>query len=273
MRAPFEIDAGQAWGDHLGAGVRVAVVDSGIEADHPELAGAVHGGVEVQMTGENEAEVMPVEQVVDDYGHGTACAGIIHRLAPDAELYSIKVLGASCSGRGEAFLRGLEWAIDNQMDVVNLSLGTTNRRLMADFYKLVDQAYYAHCILVAAANNVPPPSIPSIMSSLVSVDCGDFADHENFAFKPGELIEMVAHGTNVNAPWLGGTYRRVTGTSFATPRLTGLIARLRGRYPLMPLFQVKTVLCSLARHSTPKHRRTHERGARGLRAFRATSYA
>ena len=96
-----------AWGDATGRGVRVAVVDSGIEADHPALGGMVRGHVSVV---EQQGEISYDDSPHDDaFGHGTACAGIIHGLAPQARIVSVKVLGSGLSGKAAAFLRGLSW--------------------------------------------------------------------------------------------------------------------------------------------------------------------
>ena len=254
-----------AWGGSRGAGVRVGIVDSGIEEGHAAIEGAVAGGIQVIM-GPDGPVIEQVSSVRDDFGHGTACAGIIHRIAPEAKLYSIKVLGEYLSGKGEAFLAGLRWAIDNGMDVVNLSLGTTNRRFAEGFYELVDRAYWAGCLLVAAANNVEPPSIPSIFSSLIAVGGRAFDDPLKFTFHASRLIELDAHGIDVTCPWLDGTYRRVTGTSFATPHVTGLVARIRSKHPSLTPFQVKTVLCAIGRRNFEQV--AHRARAGGSRAIR-----
>ena len=98
-----------AWGGSTGRGVRVAVVDSGIDADHPALGGMVRGAVAVvEKDGQCSYEAGPHG---DAFGHGTACAGIIHSIAPEAELYSVKVLGATLSGTGGMFAAGLRWVL------------------------------------------------------------------------------------------------------------------------------------------------------------------
>src|SRR2546426_3045971 len=160
-----------AWAGSTGAGVKVAVIDSGIDAEHP----AVGGRVEYVSVGEEIGEIVfDVEPHGDEFGHGTACAGIIRGLAPDCSLYSIKVLGPRLRGRGAVFTASLRWAIDNGMDVCNLSLGTTKREFFASLHELVDEAYFRNVVLVAAANNMPMPSYPSLYSSLISV-----ASHSN----------------------------------------------------------------------------------------------
>ena len=114
-----------AWGGSTGKGVKVGVIDSGIDAAHPAVGGVVNGYVAISEG--PEGMVYNTEPHADVCGHGTACAGIIRSMAPDCELYSIKVLGAGLVGRGMVFAAGLRWAIENGMNVCNLSMGTTKK--------------------------------------------------------------------------------------------------------------------------------------------------
>jgi len=98
-----EITPEWAWGGSTGTGVKVAVIDSGIDADHPAVGGRVSGYVAI--TDGPLGLLHDTEPHEDAYGHGTACAGIIRSLAPGCELYSVKVLGARLSGRGTTFPR------------------------------------------------------------------------------------------------------------------------------------------------------------------------
>lgn len=148
------------WEGRTGRGVRVAIVDSGIDTEHPDLQGKVKESVEI-VTEDGRLEFRPSTSG-DQAGHGTACAGIITSLAPDVDLYSVKVLGPQGSGSGEMFLVGLDYAIKQKFHVINLSLGTTKREYFAPVHDLLDRAYQAGCIIVAAANNLPYPSYPSI---------------------------------------------------------------------------------------------------------------
>ena len=95
---------------------------------------------------------------MDVVGHGTACAGIIHELAPEAEFLSVRVLGPDNRGKGAAFAAGLEWAIEQGASVVNLSLSSKSEAMFAVFHDLADAAYFANVLLVWAANNVPGPA-------------------------------------------------------------------------------------------------------------------
>lgn len=233
------------WRSSTGKDIRVAIVDSGIDATHPDLMGRVMGSVEARV--DNKRIVFDPSSSGDSAGHGTACAGIIARIAPEAQLFSIKVLGSAGLGDGQAFLAGLEYAIKQKFEVINLSLGTTKPQFFSPLHDLLDRAYQAGCIVVAAANNLPHPSFPSVFSSsLISVVKSSETDPLNFGFQFGEVIELTAPGVNVRTAWLDGGYRTLTGNSFACPHVVGVIALLLEKHPEMTPFQVKSALYAIA---------------------------
>jgi subtilisin family serine protease len=235
-----------SWKRCTGRGVRVAVVDSGIDTEHPDLKGKVRESVEAVT--EDGKVVFKPSTTGDQAGHGTACAGIIGSVAPDAELYSVKVLGPNASGSGEMFLVGLDYAIKQKFQVINLSLGTTKRDFFGPLHDLLDRAYHAGCIVVAAANNLPYPSYPSIFSSsVVSVIKRAGGDPFNFGYRYGKIIELVAPGVEIKTTWPGGGYRQLTGNSFACPYVVGIISLLMEAYPNLTPFQVKTILYAVAK--------------------------
>jgi subtilisin family serine protease len=232
------------WGDGTGAGVRVGIIDSGVDNDHPAIAGAVKGWVEpYEADGKLQFRTTPHQ---DSSGHGTACAGIVLSLAPQVELYSIKVLGGTLSGTGALFAAGLHWAIENGMQVVNLSLGTTKRDFYPILHELADTAYFRRVVLVAAANNLPVPSFPSLYASVISVASQEDPDPLHFCYNPAPPVEFSAPGIDVQVAWSGGSYVRSTGNSFAAPHIAGLVARLVGHQPHLTPFQVKTILRAAA---------------------------
>jgi len=233
------------WRECTGKGVRVAVVDSGIDTEHPDLKGKVRESVEAVL--EEGKIVFKPSTSGDQAGHGTACAGIITSVAPDVELDSVKVLGPNASGSGEMFLVGLDYAIKQKFQVINLSLGTTKREYFGPIHDLLDRAYHSGCIIVAAANNLPYPSYPSIFSSsVVSVVKRAGGDPFNFGYRYGHVIEMVAPGVEVKTTWPGGGYRNLTGNSFACPYMVGIVALLLEAHPNLTPFQVKTILYTIA---------------------------
>jgi len=234
-----------------GRGVRVAVVDSGIDTEHPDLKGKIKGSVEA-FAEEGHINFRPSTSG-DQAGHGTACAGIITSVAPDVDLYSVKVLGPNASGSGDMFLVGLDYAIKEKFKVINLSLGTTKRDYFAPLHDLLDRAYQSGCIVVAAANNLPYPSYPSIFSSgLISVIKRTGGNPFNFGYRYGQVIELVAPGVEVKTTWPGGGYRQLTGNSFACPYVVGIVALMLEAYPELTPFQVKSVLYTIARRNQEK---------------------
>ena len=242
----FQID--EDWRTASGRGVSVAIVDSGIDTDHPDLKGKIASSVKARL--DDKRVVFEPSDEGDSACHGTACAGIISRIAPDAELHSVKVLGAGGLGDGQAFLAGLEYAVNQGYRVINLSLGTTKPQFFAPLHDLLDRAYQAGCVVVAAANNLPQPSFPSVFSSsLISVIKSTETDPLRFGFHFGEVIELTAPGVNIRTAWPNGGYRNLTGNSFACPHIVGVIARLLERHPGLTPFQVKSALYAIAREN------------------------
>jgi len=235
-----------------GQGVRVAIIDSGVDAAHPDLAARVGRSVEVRL-GTGGPSVVGSDPV-DPAGHGTACADIVGRLAPECEIWNVRALGPDCRGSSRALLAALEWAVREGAEVINLSLGTRDARMSDPLRALIDAAYRKSLLVVAAASNVPGvASYPSMFSSLVCVDAAYFEDPEQFYFRFGdtsEVAEIQAPGVYVDAAWPGGGRKMVTGTSFATPHVSGHIARIVSANPGIRPFQVKTLLFTMGeRHA------------------------
>lgn len=233
-----------AWGGSTGKGVKVAVIDSGIEASHPAVGGHVEGFLAI--TEGPDGLVYDTQPHDDAYGHGTACAGIIRGLAPECELYSVRVLGPTLTGRGIVFAAGLRWAIQNSMNVCNLSLGTTSKEFFGLLHELADMACFRNVMLVTAANNLPIPSFPSMYASVFSVAAHDRSDLGCFYYNPQPPVEFGAPGIDLRVAWRGGRWITATGNSFAAPYITGIVARILGKHSALTAFQMKAVLHALA---------------------------
>lgn len=240
-----------AWGGSEGEGVKVAVVDSGVDASHPDV-GTVDGYVAIT-EGDDLRFVYDTAPHDDAFGHGTACAGIIRSLAPRCELYSVKVLGGANKGKGRVFAAGIRWAIDNGMHVCNLSLGTTKRDCFSIFHELADEAYFRNIILVTAANNMPVPSYPSVYSSVISVASHGVPDPHVFYYNPNPPVEFGALGIDVSVAWQGHTRRTMTANSYASPHMTGVVAQILAKHPGLTVFQLKTILRELAANVDRQH--------------------
>jgi subtilisin len=237
-----------AFGDSTGRGVRVCIVDSGIDASHPAV-GAVAGAVVVS-TGPDGPLVEP-DLEGDVVGHGTACAGIVRSLAPDVELYSVRVLGPLNTGSGEVLLEGLRWAVDQGYDVINLSLSTTKKQFASVLHELADTAYFRRSTVVASAHNMSVESYPWRFASVISVGSHEDDDPLTYYYNPDPPVEFFAYGVDVEVAWAEGGTLRATGNSFATPHIAGVCALIRGAHPEFTPFELKTALLLTASNVGP----------------------
>ena len=239
-----------AWGGSTGKGMTVAIVDSGVEGDHPLVKGRLVESVAVEIHGD-EPEIVETEPE-DLFGHGTACAGIIVGMAPDVDIVSVRVLGADLRGKGASFAAGLEYVIERPVNVANLSLSSKSEAMQPFFYELADEAYFRRVVLVSAANNVVGPSYPSLFSSVISVAAHSEADPWRFYYNPNPPVEFGAWGLDVPVAWANGGETLVTGNSFAAPHITAIVALILAKHPGLTPFEVKSILAAVADNERPE---------------------
>jgi subtilisin family serine protease len=200
------IEAPAAWGlGARGQGVKVGIFDTGIALDHPDLE--VHGGIDLIGDGFG---------FDDCHGHGTHVGGIVaakdngHHtvgVAPRARLYAMRILNCEGSGSFSAMIRGLEWAIDNEIQVVNMSFGgLLPTALDAAVDAILDVAYERGIVLVGASGNGSTPyiSYPAAHPAVIAVGATDDADLIATFSQWGTEQELTAPGVNNLAPWLVG---------------------------------------------------------------------
>ncbi|QXE01346.1 S8 family serine peptidase [Terribacillus sp. DMT04] len=224
------IHAASAWEAGLtGKGVKIAVLDSGI-APHPELA--IAGGY---------AAVDYTTSYADDKGHGTHVAGIIGAkhdqqgidgIAPDAALFAVKVLDEKGEGTLADLLEGIDWAIANNMDIVNLSMGSADSsEAMQD---AMNKAYQAGLLLVGASGNEGaghPVEYPAAYDAVIGVSATDARNNSAAFSSVGSEVEFAAPGKDIVSTYLGSEYRLMSGTSQATSHVTAMLALLKQQYP------------------------------------------
>jgi subtilisin len=237
---PQELTREGAWGGSDGSGVRVCILDTGVEDGHP-LVGRLEGAVTVSLADGGTVEVEQ-DSAGDLSGHGTACAGIVRSLAPACELYSVRILGSTATGSGDALLAGLRWAVEEGFHVVNVSLSTTKRHFAEALHELADSAYFRRTVLVASAHNMMVDSYPWRFSSVISVGSHDGRDPFEFFYNPRPPVEFFARGVDVEVAWRGGGRIHTTGNSFATPHIAGISALILAKHPGLTPFQLKSVL-------------------------------
>jgi subtilisin len=229
-----------AWGGATGAGIGVCIVDSGIEGGHPQI-GAVASAHAVVHQSDGVSQVVETEPT-DSYGHGTACASIVRRVAPECRIHSLRVLGCSGGGSGDALRAGLAWAIAQRFEVINLSLSTARPQFNQALRELADEAYFRRSVIVASAHNSRIESFPWRFSSVISVGSHGEDDPALVLYNPAPPVEFFARGQAVPVAGLGGSATRNTGNSFATPHITGLSALILSKHPRLTTFELKTVL-------------------------------
>ncbi len=217
------VNASAAWSTTMGQGVKVGIIDTGMDYTHPDLKANYAGGYNAL---DNS------KPPLDDNGHGTHVAGIIGAVsdgagvvgvAPKASLYAVKVLNARGSGAYSAIIDGIQWAVNNKMDVVNMSLGSPSGS--AAIQKAVEAAYKAGVTLVmAAGNDSGPVNYPARYPQSIAVAASDSADNIASFSSRGPEIAFIAPGVAINSTYMGGLYKSLSGTSMASPHVAGLAA-------------------------------------------------
>lgn len=246
---------------YTGKNVKVAIMDSGIDTEHRDLR--VKDGfcslVPDCSTG------IPYD---DNNGHGTHVAGVIAALAndtgivgiaPNVDLYSIKVLNDLGTGTTGSIVRGIEWAIQQQVDIINLSItSTTDDPLIK---KALQAAYDKGILLVGAAGNQGSKSadtvtFPGKYDTVIAVSAVN-ADLTRFSSSSlGPQVEISAPGVNIFSTYpsewdfIDGKqdgYTLLSGTSMATPHVTGVLALLKERFPTMTHVEIRNLLGGLSK--------------------------
>jgi len=220
------INADWAWPISTGATIRVAILDTGIDLDHPDLLDNIKGSVNL---------IKPKKDADDDNGHGTHVAGVIAACdndigvigtGPEIYLYAVKVLDKKGKGWLSDLIEGLEWCIQNEVQVVNMSLGSSADN--QSFYEAIVNAYETGITLVAAAGNngesggsldYPAMYEETIAASAVDQFC-QFAPFSSF----GPEIDIAAPGVDIKSTYMRGSYMIMSGTSMAAAHVTGVVA-------------------------------------------------
>ncbi|HIY65043.1 MAG TPA: S8 family serine peptidase [Candidatus Agrococcus pullicola] len=226
-----------------GAGVRIAVLDTGFEADHPDFASrSVVAESFIQGEGPEDA-----------HGHGTHCIGTAagpwttdagpgYGVAPEAEIYSGKVLGNDGTGSDTSILAGIDWALQHECQVISMSLGADVREVHPPYVAAGRRALELGSLIIAAAGNNAqrsagnpgfvgaPANSPHIMA-IAAVDSelrvADFSAR-SLPHEGGE-VDLAAPGVYIHSSWVGQErYRTISGTSMATPHVSGIAALISG---------------------------------------------
>lgn len=225
-----------------GSGVRVAIIDSGVEADHPWVGGRLVGAYQTVQRGEaHEFDIVETDPG-DPVGHGTACAGQIRRYAPNVEIVSIRILGETLQATSDALLAAVRGVPQLKVHLVNLSLSTMRKTLAMDLGFAIDDLYekYISCIC-ARGYHKTGRAFPTNFANTVAVSYATMP-MSSLRFRPFDLVEFDGPGVKVKVAWKGGGTRVVDGSSYACPLVTGLAARALSVERKLTPYELKAVL-------------------------------
>ena len=220
------IEADKAWKRTEGAKIKVAILDTGIDLGHPDLRKNIKGSINM---------IKPGKSAKDDNGHGTHIAGVIAAVnngigvigtGPKIHLYAVKILDKKGRGWLSDLIEGLDWCIDNKMQVVNMCFGSYFHN--QSFHDAIIEAYQAGITLVASAGNngeydgfVEYPAKYAETIAVSAVDqYGNFASFSSF----GSEIDLTAPGVDIKSTYKKGSYKIMSGTSMSAPHVTGVVA-------------------------------------------------
>jgi subtilisin family serine protease len=227
------VNASGAWANgNKGQGVKLVVIDTGIDYNHPDLKPVIKGGWNA---------ITKATDFMDDHGHGTHCSGTIAGqgqviggtaiwgVAPKVDLYGVKVLDANGSGTFDDVIAGMQWAVTNHMDVASMSLGASqgNDSLAAAVKAMKDNGV----ALIAAAGNSGDDGqggdtvgYPAHYDGAIAIAASDANDQVAYFSSRGSAVALIGPGVDVLSLAPGGGTATMSGTSMATPHNAGLAA-------------------------------------------------
>lgn len=226
-----------------GKGIKVAVIDSGIDENNEFLKNNIIKSVDFSYDG----------TTTDFYGHGTHVAGIIKNVAPNIKLMNVKVLNINGEGTSSSVIAGIEYAYRNKADIISLSLGSD--QIEQDYFMniVLQKAIDSGTKVVVAAGNCGEGCIssPGNYEKVITVGAIDYKEDvayfsSGYDYGTYKKPDIVAPGVDINSTVLSNLFEEYSGTSMATPHVTGIVALMLEKNKNMPQFQVKKILESTA---------------------------
>ncbi|WP_276357854.1 S8 family peptidase [Cohnella caldifontis] len=237
------IQAPEAWNRTTGLGVRIGVIDTGVDFRHPDLRYSVERGINLIY------RTLPPQ---DDNGHGTHIAGTIAAanrmegmigVAPRASVHPVKAFDYGGTAYVSDIILGLDWCVRNRMHIVNMSFGMQNRS--RSLLQAVAAANQAGVVVVASSGNDGRSSgidYPARYGNTIAVGAtNELGRVASFTNRSG-LIDIYAPGDKIVSAWVGSKYREMSGTSMATSHVSGAIALLLALKPGLTPQQIKEII-------------------------------
>lgn len=228
-----------------GRGVRVALIDSGISAGHPHV-GEIAGGIGLHRVGDT---IVAHNDSTDVNGHGTACAGVVRWLAPDVQIFSVRILGSDLLTDGAILAHALKWCAENEMQAINVSAGSTEPStaiLLRDPLQALEDR---GSLVVAAKSGQAGPDWPADCDSVLSVGALPNAD-PLCVYSSSAVSQLYACGQPRPVDGVPSS-ANFHGASFAAPRVTALAALLFETHPGLGAKDCRHLIMDLAREQQP----------------------
>lgn len=230
------IGAPKVWEQTKGKGVTVAILDTGCDCSHPDLKDRIIGGRNFTKDDEGNPDVY------QDYnGHGTHVAGTIAAsknnagvvgVAPEANLLIVKVLDHRGSGQYEWIINGIYYAIEQKADIISMSLGGPED--VPELHKAIQQAVSHNIVVICAAGNAGDGTsstdefdYPGCYNEVISVGAIDLERNSSHFSNSNNEVDLVGPGEKILSTYLDGKYASLSGTSMATPHVSGAMALIK----------------------------------------------
>lgn len=263
----MRIDAPLVWTQATGKGVRVGIVDTGVNMSHPDLCENIKGRFDA---------ISETEGTGDDNGHGTHVAGIIAALdngfgvvgvAPEADIYAVKSFDSKGKGLASDIIQGIEWCIDQNVHIINMSFGTTESSKALEL--AISRAAEEGILLVAASGNTGgqnsvlyPARDPHVVAVAASTQTDEIAAFSS----SGPEVDITGPGADISSTYKGQWYKTLSGTSMACPHVTGVAALVLSAAPDLSAKEVEKLIYATA---TPMDEFPREKQGAGLVNARA----
>ncbi len=237
------------FGHPTGKGVRIGVIDSGWDRsiDAPNVVDGISF-----VDPDDELACLKSDDDHDTNGHGTGCIDIVRRIAPDAEIVPIRVFGREIETSPGTLQAAIRWSTEQDLPLVNISLGTLRQDAMKPLYVTCERARRQGAVLVTAAHNLSEWSFPAVFENVLSAGLLDEDDITpdmtvyDYRFRPNDATECLAQGRKRRVRWINNQHIQRSGTSFAAPIITGLVALFMESMPDLTLDAARDVLAQYA---------------------------
>lgn len=228
------VGAEDAWPVSQGERVRVAVIDTGIAFDHPDLERNIKGGTNI---------LKPFLPPYDHNGHGTHVAGTIGAVnnelgvvgvAPKVDLYAVKAFNKDGTAKLSDIIKAVDWCIEHRMQIINMSFGFNEPS--PSFGEAVTRAHRAGILMIAASGNKGTRGrleYPAQYNETIGVSSINEENNISEFSTIGPAVDITAPGEKIVSTWLNNSFRELSGTSMAVAHVTGVAALMLSRYPRM----------------------------------------